>query len=192
MSTATELLAAACESKIACLENKDLLIVIAEALAQGAGGGGGEEAAMHDVTFELDNDDVLALHNGFAVVPPTEVLGYSGQPSQMPIIVSAVLMFTTWGGAYNNAAGVDLLFAYGSDFSADASTTIDFNGMVTTGPVGRIFHLISVDGVNVNNNIEDNGIYLFLSGAVIDGNAANRLRITLTYRVWDLATGTYV
>lgn len=39
--TATEILTAACDSKIACLDERDLLIVIAEALAQGAAGGGG-------------------------------------------------------------------------------------------------------------------------------------------------------
>lgn len=58
MATADETLAAACESKIACLSNRDLLIVIAEALSQGAGGGG-------DVTqvasVLLDHDQVRQL-----------------------------------------------------------------------------------------------------------------------------------
>ena len=36
MATANELLEAACESKIACLQNRDLLVIIADAIAQSA------------------------------------------------------------------------------------------------------------------------------------------------------------
>jgi hypothetical protein len=50
MATANELLEAACESKVACLTNRDLLVVIAEALAQGAAGGGGSGVVSNGAT----------------------------------------------------------------------------------------------------------------------------------------------
>jgi hypothetical protein len=53
------------------------------------------------VTIELSNDQFKSLPSDPAIiVPATEVLNYSGFPSQIPLIASATVVLNNVAGAY--------------------------------------------------------------------------------------------
>lgn len=192
--TLAEIQAAACESKIACLNDKDLLIVIAEAIRQGGGGGGGD-ATLFSVIKDIPNAQILTLPSTpVEMVAPTEILGYVGAPTQLPLVESGYVRWKTFVANLGNVTTSSFKFAWGSDYSADASNSIAIDmGNSHLLPFGT-FGKYTVGTVNLEGGLQDNGVFIAVSngGNFTGGNAGNILQVALFYRIWDFTTGQFI
>jgi hypothetical protein len=106
MPSADSLLADACESKVACLQNRDLLVVIAQALADSAGMTANEllEAACTSRIACLGERDLLvviaeAIAQGGGSGPGGTIQVYEGRaPANPDDPTKAAVSFESGGG----------------------------------------------------------------------------------------------
>lgn len=137
--------------------------------------------------LRISNDQII---NGpttpIELIPPTELLNYSGTPSVLPVPVLATLTLDNTSGVYGNiSTNSKMLLAWGSDWSATALYSLKINagtGEQTFQSMNGIFngqsggggYIVAFNGpmipveFPIHDNIQDNGLYLVLSNP--DGN----------------------
>ena len=157
------------------------------------GGNLGGGVAPRSAVLELTNAQILALPTTpIAIVPATEILGYVGAPTRLPVIDVGYVGWKNVAGVYGNITASSFLFAWGSDWSANASNTVVMDlGNVHLYPFGQFVPLGTTS--NMFGGLEDNGLYLAGSntGNFTGGDAANVMLVAVFYRIWNFSTGAF-
>lgn len=163
----------------------------------------------------LTQADILSMRGTPAeILPATEILDYSGSPTQMPVPVWGFYQFNRPAStAYSNVPNpMTLILAWGSDWSLSAAhlqvaATSHFASPL---PPSVQPHFVTTDakpdhfGVfagatgdaisGFKNNIKDNGLYLTYAGdgsggdtagELAGGNAGNTITVTVAYVLVD-------
>lgn len=168
---------------------------------------------IYQVTKTLNNVQIIALPTTpIVIVPPTEVLEYSGTPTQVPFPTLSFFSVNTLAGLYTNVdAGGKFVFQMGSDQSADLlSVDHGYLGNPLTNAEVRMFraqttaslvslpaapadpHAHPFDGISIklSDNLEDNALVLWFNnngdGVFTGGHASNSLKLTMFYTIIDV------
>lgn len=138
------------------------------------------------------------------VVPPTEVLDYSGMPTTMPVPLLTVISANAWTAGYTNlAAGSDAnrfgLF-YGTDagngapcatvWPTDLAET--FGQFYLLGPNAKQVEQATVEGnlLSLSDGLLDNGLSFAIVNGVLGnltgGHVNNKLSIGVWYGIMNI------
>lgn len=170
----------------------------------------GEEDIMLSATVTLTDAQIKDVGTPFVIIPATEVLGYNGAPTQIPVPLSAVIRLDNSAGEYGNVGVSTFVIALGSDWSLNF-LSVQAGNLTGAGAVHTYItspfdpntsdnvpvdsdphvHAITVPftGIDLTDNIEDNAIAIVLSnsdGDLTGGNAANSLKVTVFYVLMTL------
>lgn len=135
------------------------------------------------------------------IVPATEVLGYVGLPTQIPLPLAFVVSANISAGAYTNVDPVAaFIIAVGSDWSlnglrANVDTMAQINDAVSVIGIANSFDPTIVDSTIIplhisSGGIQDNALAFVINnngaGNLTGGNAANSMKVTVLYTVIDV------
>jgi hypothetical protein len=156
--------------------------------------------------FALSHAEILTWPTSpKEVIPPTEVLNYSGSPSSLFLPVGLQLVVNTTAGAYENVDGTaEVRVDIGSDQS-DATVLVRENKILAA--LSNAGHIIAVTGwmgnlevisdfvvpirLRLRNNLQDNAVLVSLrngeAGNLTGGHVDNYVKGAVLYqRVTDL------
>lgn len=155
---------------------------------------------LHQATVLLTDAQIKALPTANRiVVPATETLNYTGNPTQLllPVMVTASLSSV---GAYTNIDASALVAIYWGDQDVPITSvlgsnlnTAQFRSIVWPflgGPVSEGF------GINLTDSLFDNSIRISASNAAAGnytgGDPLNTLTVSVAYYVLNTTTGEFV
>lgn len=161
----------------------------------------GNTSQTYLVQAVLDNDQILALPTTpYVVVPPTEVLNYSGVPVELFVPIIGIARVAVHQGDYANIDGACIFgFNFGSDNSftystqtlagsaADILNTVGgvgfFSPSTLAGSAAGALNLASTN--TLNDALLDNAVVFAClnggSGDFTGGHANNQLKLTVLY-----------
>lgn len=165
---------------------------------------------MRSATIELADAQIKALPTTpIVIVPPTEVLNYSGMPTSIPVPVLTVVSANPWTAGYANLAAGSSANRFGLFYGSDAGNGSPCATVWPTdfSDTNGSFYLLGanakmvVDDATIEGNLLalldgllDNGLAFWVSngglGNFTEGHVNNTLRISVAYMVFNLSTGT--
>lgn len=149
-------------------------------------------------TVTLTNDQILALPTTpVVIIPATEVLNYSGNPSKLFYVVKAYAILNAAGGTYSNCNITGTLqLGWGSDFSNPIAISAQVYGPGLQGTGighGATFEAFSffIAEVSLQNDATyDNAIVIKADNAgdgnYTSGHPANTLKVVVHYFEVDI------
>ena len=139
----------------------------------------------------------------FTLVPATEVLGYVGAPSAIPLNIQATIVIDNRAGAYVAANDAALVIGMGSDWSTNLTQESTPNGLTNAGvqvvslcprmqaSVPSTPSLAEMSGMNTNldGQVQDNAIVLAASNEGVDftgGHEDNKVWVIFSFQLLSL------
>lgn len=164
---------------------------------------GGTPVTVLSQSVTLTDAQIKTLPSApVVIVPATQVLDYSGLPSQLPLPVAFSVVIDTIAGAYTNVdGGAFYVIAIGSDWStngmeADQNLMAGLQNAVNQVGIANSFNNTLagafIQPLNIRaGDILDNALAIALSnggaGDLTGGNAANSMTVTVLYTIVDIA-----
>lgn len=159
------------------------------------------QVAIHSQSVTLTDAEIKALPSvPIVVVPATQVLNYSGLPTELPLPLAFIVSLSNTVGYGNVDGAASYVLAMGSDWSLDAMQS-DANLMAPPQDSVRIigiansYHSTLVSGMIVPfrvlaGGIQDNALAIVLNngiaGDLTGGNPANSMTVTVLYTIIDV------
>lgn len=171
---------------------------------------GSSDEDFMQATLTLNNAQIKDVNTPYVIIPATEVLGYIGVPTSIPVPINITITVNTLAGSYTNVDGdIEWIIAIGSDWSCDLMSASaaslgnsggliyfpNYIGHITTATlsddVNPHVHLVNalLNGYNLDGGIQDNALAIVLKNALgdlADGHADNTLTVTVAYYMHTL------
>lgn len=194
----------------AVVAGRSLGYVLLNGIAEpSAGGAVSESSLVHQASVTLTDDQIKALPSvPVAVVAPTEILNYAGNPTQFFLPVSGAAFLTKPNNnGYGNVDAPNLILAWGSDWSTSIGLAAEWQEIGTAAPIlGPITGAFSdaldwlltfIMGPSTfgDGSIQDNGIFVLIFndfGDLLGGDPDNTLKVSLGFLVFDVALGRHL
>lgn len=139
----------------------------------------------------LTNDEIIASVNTPQIlVPPTEILNYSGMPTILPVAIKITAILNATAGAFTNpGTAAKPRIVYGSDWSLTLAKSFKINddGTLSLSPIPSdpvaIVYDFTIASENVQTSfLQDNAIAFVVDDDISDGHVDNYMDFWVQYQ----------